>query len=134
MHPSPSTIRFEQTAQKASFRRGFDDGLPDWGTRRTVRPGGLGGHRVIRRGAPRVITRLHSRARGRYDAPVRTQGTRKTKVADSERIGDITNTCYLCDGRIGPDDRVARAHELVIHHECYERDLERGRSPGNARR
>ena len=63
-----------------------------------------------------------------------TQGKRKTKGGDSERTGDITNTCYLCDGRIGPDDRVARAHELVIHHECYERDLKRGRSPGDARR
>ena len=65
-----------------------------------------------------------------------SQGKRKTKGKgeDPERTGDSTNTCYLCDGRIGPDDRVARAHELVIHHECYERDLKRGRSPGDARR
>ena len=38
--------------------------------------------------------------------------------------------CYLCGRPIQPEDKIAQAHELVMHRTCYDADLRKGRTPG----
>jgi len=36
--------------------------------------------------------------------------------------------CYLCDAVVKRNDEVVRHHGLMMHRQCYEEDLRRGRS------
>ena len=52
------------------------------------------------------------------------------KGAAKPETGALTTLeepCYLCDAIVKRNDAVVRLHGLVLHRQCYEEDIRRGR-------
>jgi len=39
----------------------------------------------------------------------------------------LDESCYLCDAMVKRNDEVVRHHGLMIHRQCYEADIRKGR-------